>query len=635
MPPTDDLLIELSLVGGATYDVTHRLDDEGETKVGAVEKPSRIDRFMDDVTLLLHDEDLVLRGLFLGAGPTADWRVSITAGGKVIYRGKVRNEESYLDVEGETVELDTFSLESVLWDICKKTKIRPRLNPGEVGAVYTTFGAIIRRELSGMFRTENPFEGLFDGFDLGEYETDQVRFSKTSLYTTVAANTTYGQNYLEESGSPNWVGAGITTEQVVGCPVTAYLFFAPEQNVPPLPLVGHITEVDQTNKRIYVDAWAEYPYTGNTRPTDRYSAVIGIWPTIGVDGRYTRLDPETTVADFLEAATARKNAAFFIDFETRKFTMRRRLEPINDRATTEGLTVDDYLLQVPKPRIALLDDAAYDYVQLRIGAPQPPRPRFLSIEAYPGGIVSTGAIGYVVTLLFGNGYETNPSEELEIFHSIFEGGTARVTLALDPSYIPGVIARRIYRTDFNDPQRRHRLLAQVAGDLYVEHQDTTPFIYVPNDPNLIANTQYPPDESQSVGAWIKFDPATGNWAVPIININTSGNQPEGRIFTDTYSELKFLKAATSEEADNNEYQQTKMFVGEAFNEAMYNRFKRYFLVTRRMEIGLEGRGFRVGDTILAGQKLSPGDQADDRLVFRRANISISKQDETEATLVTV
>ena len=625
--------IVLSLVGGASYDVTSRLDEEGGVKIGVVEKPSAVDLFMDDVRLVLHDEDRFLRGLFIGAPPSAKWRVDISEDGRMIFRGEIQNDENNYHAAEEIVEFDTFSLEKVFWEIAQKTKIRPRRNPGESDQTYVTLQYLFERELGSMFRDENPFETLFDGFDLGVFASDQVRFSKARIYRTTGL-TTYGSDYVQEAGSPNFTAAGLTAATAIGALVTAYYIFAADQNAAPLALTGRVVGVDDTTDRIYVDRWTAFPYTGHVIPTNGLGASVGIHPSIGLDGRYTRLHRETTVAELLEAVMAEKNAQIFIDYDTRKLTMRERGAITSDRATTEGLSIDPVLLDDPQPVITVLDEEVYDYVRLHTGAPVPPQLRFTRFEeGQSPGIFGYAVFGYVMTLVFESGYETNPSDELEVFIEGSNPFTRKgVVLALDPSGYPGVVRRRIYRTDFRDPQRLFRLLATVEGDALASYTDVTVNIYTPNDPFLIANTLYPPDESRSVGVWIRFDAATSTWDTPIIDLMDGNGAPEGRIFEDTYQPLRFLESDSSKDVDDQEYQQVRFFGSEVFSTIHMDRWKRYFLPSRRVEAGLEGRGYRVGDSIIAGHKLFDGDSADDRLVFRRGMIDLVA-DETMATLV--
>ena len=395
--------ITLTLLGSATSsDITDRLSERAGIRLRQESRPSNRDRFLDDIKLEFANHDRYFTGLFASASPTARWQVTISENGRPTFRGEIENATIHDTPGTDWVAFDVFSLEKVFLERAKRTRILTKIMAGESGRVYTTLGYLMDREIMQRYRSTNVFAGLVSGIDMGTFNADPIRFTAQTIYTSLGV-TEYGVDYVQESSS-DFAANGVTTATAKGCKVLAYKVPGGAELM--VAVTGTVISVDQSAHRIYVDRWSSPPET-DIRPSNGSSFKIGIHPTIGLEGLWTRLDPTTTIAELILAVAGEKDAEFYIDPDTLKFTMRPRGQIISDRATTEGLSLDNpkILLEESTPVIKVLDEDRYDYVRLEVGEPTPPTPSFVRFVDNTVGIYGEGLIYYAMTLVFGE-FET-------------------------------------------------------------------------------------------------------------------------------------------------------------------------------------------------------------------------------------
>lgn len=629
--------VTLTQIGAATeVDLTPYLDDDSETRLSQSSEDSAFQREVDDVHLKLSDRDGTFSRLFAGTSGLTKWVVTIADSGRTLFRGQIKNRTITLTPDDLWMECDVFSMNRAFWDVAKQTKVHTRIGRTSGGfeksEIYKTLQYVLERELTGLYRSENAFDGLFNGFDWGGYDSDPIRFSKLSVYQSSNRTTFYADSVVEDGtnfgGVPFQIGSYITA-------------FQKEKDGTLRNVYGRINRTINANGQIFVDNWEDA--IGGLPPNGRLTFSVGVHPSIGLDGLWTSLDPDTTMDELLQAVAKEKNAEFFIDPETQKFTMRARRAVLNDRANTESLNIDTVLLEGDvKPKIQLIDDNQYDYVKINLGDIRPPKPTYVSQtqKNESGGLYGYGDYYYQLTLMLDN-FETNGSDILNVYipgSSLSDpvwDRKAWVKLIIPASDIPGVTSRRLYRSDFSDPEKKLRFLTSFEGNTQTTYTDKTHHIFDGADPYLIANTLYPPQENQSVGMWIRYDETTAQWEDPVFNLADAVTAPQGNILDVTPS-LQFVTLNDkTKRVDNPEYHTMKFFGSENYSEKYRDRWKPEFQTRRRVTAGVMGLNYRVGDTIRSRNMIFGNDiTSDDRLLIRKAS-NLLKQEETELEMVTI
>lgn len=173
--------ITLSKLGESEFDITDRFIEKSETTVAQESERATFQRSVDNVKAVFSDIDYYFSNLFKSVPASTIWVLSIYEEGRRIYRGFVNKDSITLKVKGETVAMDSFSITREFIERAKQVKKSfMQAIEGDRDNDYFTLEYVLTWQLSGNGRDDNPFDGLFDGFDLGGYEDRQIRSSHIS-----------------------------------------------------------------------------------------------------------------------------------------------------------------------------------------------------------------------------------------------------------------------------------------------------------------------------------------------------------------------------------------------------------------------------------------------------------------------
>lgn len=264
--------------------------------------------------------------------------------------------------------------------------------------------------------------------------------------------------------------------------------------------------------------------------------------TIGNHGRYTDLDPRTTLDELLKAMMLYYNADIFIDPETQLLVMQKRDEILNN----ENHDLNELLDEDDEMTVQVYDEKV-DYIALALNATKPTAPTFsmkLLRDSSQSKGLAKGRYRWAVTFVYrlgSNISESDLGDETES-HELSGGNpnpnpgapTQNIKYVYGARLIdiksgPGAcVARRIYRTR-NGGDGTFFLSGVLDNNNDVQYDDITP------DSELGAAA---PEMHHTGTIWMSYDETTGQWNDNIYGDASGLNTPPGDIH-DVSPKLRF------------------------------------------------------------------------------------------------
>lgn len=458
----------------ASHDITEFLDDEQDIELRQEHELKAFQRTVDDIRFRCSNLD----GQFttwLGSPSSVKPRIVIRDQGRVLFRGQIEQPVRF-DVRGEWVEFDCFSMTKAFWGRCRQLKVM-KGSPAK-------------------WPTGSPG----------------------------------GPPSFPPVGVPGYVG----TERDLYMPIQYVLTreCAPWRFSPDVPSSPDIPPSFPPGNGLFVGYQIDPIYAGSYEPYIR-PRLIRFWgyvadQSIGNNGRYKDLDPQTTVDELLKAMMLYYNADIFIDPETQLLVMQKRDEVQND----VNHPLDDVLEEDDEIKVEVYDEKV-DYIGLMLNLGKPVKPQVL-LDIGPAGYtpnyLSGGRYKWAVTFVYRSGdleIEANLGEESDPQGLKAGAHHIRLNIPLGPS---GCVSRRIYRTR-NGGIGSYFLVGVLDNNSDTEFLDT-----VPNEELSIVA----PRTGAMGEIWLRYDETTGKWDDVIVGDSNGLNRPAGDIH-DVTPKLRFLR----------------------------------------------------------------------------------------------
>ena len=363
--------------------------------------------------------------------------------------------------------------------------------------------------------------------------------------------------------------------------------------------------------------------------------------TEGDEGRYSELDPDTTVEDLLKAMEIFYNAEFYIDYESMALVMDVRNEIISDTQTSIDDTIHEDSIEV-----WLSDEEKYDYLYGMIGVPKPKTPEFqnfinlgYSLSTAPNFLSGslTVPFQYRITNVYldsrGIEVESPTSEVLEVnIPGSFQVGETAYSYNPSIKFLAessNVIKRNVYRTVITiDYPVSYGILYKVfeisgyAQTTFTDNVGGT----VNEDLQLIP-------QSPAEAGWVSYDETTGQWGEVIYDNQDGINRPDGKIF-EAIPSLRFVEGVSRNPIGPSLYQIYCFFGKDNPFEAIVNSWKRLLISRRRLKCRVEGIDFRIGDSVMVSKIPDLAALTNGKFYAKRAGINLIEE-QTDLELVSV
>lgn len=347
-----------------------------------------------------------------------------------------------------------------------------------------------------------------------------------------------------------------------------------------------------------------------TRPV-RYAFKATMFPplaTIGDNGRYENLDPNTSVFDLLTAMAKYYNAEFFVDPATDKLTMRRRLSILNDTKydLDEVISDDDEIMLVDT------DEKKYDYLHTFISISQPAD--LLQYDRYSSDYTTSDI--YCYADLYSYGILSAPSAPGS-FRQVKIGNLYYPAFII-PQRPSDVIARYVYKKDVRGTFRLHFVLTGNEGTTYAPYisdivlSRSGTFGHVVEDIEQLAihctlfidwlgpanpgNIALNPN-TPTGHIWWSYDEATAKWNT--ITGYDGADTPVGKIF-EILPELQFV----DDEGKPKQSNPSEVFAFFGKEQSLDNFTRQWqdmFITTKALHCTARGTHYRYGDTFITNK----------------------------------